>query len=262
MRKAEAREVPHPSRGIAPRHTLNDMSRYLTLTRTHSYSLLFALPLLLLYEAGAIYIARVEGSSLRNGADVLLQTLLAIGGLEGTMVLALVALAAGVVLIVIEQRRRKVPVRFLPFLGMAAESVFYAACLGIVVGTATQWLLQSLPLAAGSPIANLSTAEALVLSFGAGLYEELLFRVIVVGGIFAALRGSGLSPGQAGVVSVLAASVIFAGFHYIGPYGDPWALPSFLFRFLAGVLFSVIFLLRGFGITAWAHALYDVMVLL
>lgn len=239
------------------------MSRYFSLTRTHSYSLLFALPLLLLYEAGAIYIARVEGSSLRNGADVLLQTLLAIGGLEGTMVLALAALAAGVVLVVIERRKRNVPVRFLPFLGMAAESVFYAACLGIVVGSATHWLLQSLPLAsAASAIANLSTAEALVLSFGAGLYEELLFRVIVVGGIFAALRGSGLSPGQAGVVSVLVASVIFSGFHYIGPYGDPWALPSFLFRFLAGVLFSVLFLLRGFGITAWAHALYDVMVLL
>ena len=65
------------------------MSRYFSLTRTHSYSLLFALPLLLLYEAGAVYISRVEGSQLRNGADVLLQTLLAIGGIQGTMALAL-----------------------------------------------------------------------------------------------------------------------------------------------------------------------------
>ncbi len=239
------------------------MSRYFSLTRTHSYSLLFALPLLLLYEAGAVYISRVEGSQLRNGADVLLQTLLAIGGIQGTMALALAALAAGCILIVLERRRRKVPLRVVPFFAMAAESLLYAAALGIVVGSATHWLLHGLPLAlAQSPIASLSPAEALVLSLGAGLYEELLFRVIVVGGLFAALRGSGLTTGQAGTLSVLAASVIFAGFHYVGPFGDPWELSSFLFRFLAGVLFSVLFLLRGFGITAWTHALYDVMVIL
>ncbi len=28
---------------------------------------------------------------------------------------------------------------------------------------------------------------------------------------------------------------------------------------IAGVLFSGLYLLRGFGITAWTHALYDVL---
>ncbi|MQA91206.1 MAG: PAS domain S-box protein [Gemmatimonas sp.] len=61
------------------------------------------------------------------------------------------------------------------------------------------------------------------------LYEELLFRVLLVGGFFGVFRTSGLPVGQAGTFSVILASLVFSAFHYIGPYGDSWALPSFLF---------------------------------
>ena len=30
---------------------------------------------------------------------------------------------------------------------------------------------------------------------------------------------------------------------------------------IAGIFFSALYLLRGFGITAWTHALYDVFLL-
>ena len=33
-------------------------------------------------------------------------------------------------------------------------------------------------------------------------------------------------------------------------------------RAVAGVAFSALYLARGFGITAWTHALYDIAVLL
>ena len=62
-------------------------------------------------------------------------------------------------------------------------------------------------------------------------------------------------------MAVIISATIFSAFHYIGPYGDPLRLDSFLFRALGGVAFSVVYLLRGFGITAWTHALYDVLVL-
>jgi hypothetical protein len=239
------------------------MDRYYAITRSPTYSLLFALPLLLLYEAGAVYIAHVEGSDFRNGADVLLRTFFAIGGVEGTLAVTALLATTGVALIVYDRRRRSVPLRGVPFLGMAAESAIYAMLLGIVVGTATQWVLDGMStlLAAGS-FASLSRSEAIVLSLGAGLYEELVFRVLAVGGLFAALRGSGLSAGQSAFLSVVLASLLFSAFHYIGPYGDPWALPSFTFRFLAGLAFSLLFLTRGFGITAWTHALYDVFLVL
>jgi hypothetical protein len=57
---------------------------------------------------------------------------------------------------------------------------------------------------------------------------------------------------------VVLGALIFSAFHYIGPYGDRLELGSFTFRAVAGVLFSGMYVLRGFGITAWTHALYDV----
>ena len=237
------------------------MKGYFELTRSHTYSLLFALPLLLLYEGGALYLSGSGQSNLRNGADVLLRTILAVAGLEGTAALAVAIAAAAVYLIARERRRRRVRLRFAPFVGMALESAVYALLLGIVVGTATQRLLDALAMQAGGGVlTELSLREGIVLSLGAGLYEELVFRVLLVGGIFAVLRGSGATPLQSGTLAVIGASIIFSAFHYIGPYGDPWALSSFLFRFLAGLAFSVLFLLRGFGITAWSHALYDIFI--
>jgi hypothetical protein len=241
------------------------MQRYLRLTRTHTYSLLFALPLLLAYEIGAALLARTQQSSLRNGADVLLRTLFAAGGIGGTAAFAAVMIAIAAALVVLERRRTRVPLRGGPFLGMAAESVTYALLLGVVVGTITHWMLQGvgfrLSIGEGA-LAGLSMPEALVLSMGAGIYEELVFRVMLVGGLFAAFHAAGLDRRGAGVLAAALAAIIFSAFHYIGPYGDPWALPSFLFRALAGLAFSVLFLLRGFGITAWTHALYDIFLFL
>ena len=56
--------------------------------------------------------------------------------------------------------------------------------------------------------------------------------------------------------------ILFSAFHYVGPLGEPMRLESFVFRSLAGLAFSALYLTRGFGITAWTHALYDVAVLL
>ena len=58
---------------------------------------------------------------------------------------------------------------------------------------------------------------------------------------------------------MIVGALVFSAFHYIGPYGDRLDLASFTFRAVAGVLFSALYLLRGFGITAWTHAIYDVM---
>lgn len=241
------------------------MNRYISLTRTYSYSLLFAIPLLVLYEVGAIYIAGAEGGGFRNGADVLVRSVLMLGGITSTLSVTLALTAVAITLIVLERRKRKVPLRAAPFVGMAAESVVYALLLGGIVGSVTQWVLNGIPVPLAlqeQGLTSLSLTEGLVLSIGAGVYEELVFRVILVGGIFAIFRWSGLPAGRAGLFSVLLASVVFSGFHYIGPYGDVWALPSFLFRFFAGLTFSGLFLLRGFGITVWTHALYDVFLVL
>ena len=242
------------------------MRDYFRLTRTHTYSLLFAFPLLLLYEAGAAWLAHADENSLRNGADVMLRTLLAAGGIQGTGAFAGVLIVAALVIVLLERRRHKVPVRPTLFLGMAMESVVYALLFGVVVGTLTQWVLGGVGFSSLSiqadPMSALPLRDAIVLSLGAGIYEELAFRVIIVGGLFALFRASGLQPRRAAIFSAVLAAILFSAFHYIGPYGDAWALQSFLFRALAGLAFSVLFLVRGFGVTAWTHALYDIFLFL
>jgi hypothetical protein len=237
------------------------MRRYLHQSRTLTYSLIFVLPLLVLYEVGAAWLAAQGGTPLRNGADVMLRTMLAAGGVHGTLAFTSVLLAAAAVAVWVDRRRSRVPLRAVTFAGMLAESTVYALALGVVLGVATHWLTGGfavrLAVETGS-VASLPLIHAIVLSLGAGVYEELVFRVLIVGGLLVALLAAGLARSQAGVIAVLVAALLFSAFHYVGPYGDVWALDSFVFRFLAGLVFSALFLTRGFGITAWTHALYDV----
>jgi hypothetical protein len=109
----------------------------------------------------------------------------------------------------------------------------------------------------------MSWTTRLMLSLGAGLYEELLFRVLLVSALAALGRVVfGFGVKGAGVFATIVGALIFSAFHYIGPFGDPFRLTSFTFRAISGVAFSALYLLRGFGITAWTHALYDAFLLL
>jgi hypothetical protein len=152
---------------------------------------------------------------------------------------------------------------------MLAESVVYALLFGLVVGTLTGLLLGGLVtapgmrLVAGQAQAALGLPTQLMISLGAGIYEELLFRVLLVGALaWGGRHLLGWRPMWAGVMATLVGALVFSAFHYIGPYGDRLDLPSFTFRALAGLVFSAMYLLRGFGITAWTHALYDVFLTL
>jgi hypothetical protein len=109
----------------------------------------------------------------------------------------------------------------------------------------------------------MSLPARLMLSLGAGLYEELLFRVALVSALANGARlALGWTRGTSGVVATILGALIFSAFHYVGPYGEDWALQSFTFRAIAGLMFSALYLTRGFGITAWTHAMYDVLVLM
>ena len=233
------------------------MRDYFRTTRKHSYSLLFVLPLLLLYEVGAWGISGPT-SGMRNGADVLLRAALAAGGVRGTAAFAAVLVLVGAVLIALERRRERVPLRAPLFAGMLAESAVYAVIFGAVVGTATRWLRGGARLAADGGVDRLPVRDQVILSLGAGLYEELLFRVLLVGGLVGLFGALGMRKKNAGIAAAVLAALIFSAFHYIGPYAYPLELQSFVFRMVAGLAFSGLFLLRGFGIAAWTHALYDV----
>jgi len=247
------------------------VTSYWRAARAPRYSLLFALPLFVLYELFAFTLSHDAILGVRNGADVLLKSLfVGLGGRDGLIVFGLVLLGTSAVLVVRDVRRSgSIQARVFGF--MLLESVMYALVFGLVVGTLTGLLLgglvtapgPALTLAQGRGPAALGLPTRLMISLGAGIYEELLFRVLLVG--FLAWFGRrllGWNAGAAGVMATIVGALIFSAFHYIGPYGDTLELPSFTFRALAGVAFSALYLLRGFGITAWTHALYDVFLTL
>jgi hypothetical protein len=244
---------------LAPRAQLKG---YLATSRSHRYSLLFALPLLLLYELlEAVAPIRTTGGVVRNGADVLLTGAFSwMLGPRGPLVFMALIISGALWLII--RDRRAGPIRMATLGAMLAESMLLALVLGVVVGTATMQLVGPLRALAqgtgldGGPLARLT------LSLGAGLYEELLFRVVLVALLAYGLRVAGLGNLAAGAIATVVGALLFSAFHYLGPMGEPYRLESFVFRTLAGLAFSALYLTRGFGITAWTHALYDIGVLL
>ena len=241
---------------------------YWAASRAPRYSLVFVIPLFLLYEALAAALAGVPGTaSVRNAADVLLKSpFLAFAGPRGSM--AFFALVIGVCVYFIARditrsRKRLEPRVFALMLG---ESAVLGLLLGAVVGALTQRLLgglSALSLQTGAvPLEAMPWTAKLMLSLGAGLYEELLFRVLLVGGLAAGLRWLLGIRWVSGVVAAVVGALLFSLFHYIGQYGDPFDVTSFTYRAVAGLAFSGLYLTRGFGITAWTHALYDVYVLI
>jgi hypothetical protein len=221
--------------------------------------------LLVLYEVLAFGLSHGEVSGVRNGADVLLKSLfLMLGGRPGLAVFGVVLVGGGAALVWRDYRRSgQIHPRY--FVGMAGESIIYALTFGLVASALTALLLPGLSFVGPGVepwpalLAEWTLPTQLMISLGAGVYEELLFRVILVSGLAWLATGFfGWRVARANLFAVCLGALIFAAFHYIGPYGEPLRLGSFTFRTVAGLLFSGLYVLRGFGITAWTHALYDV----
>lgn len=236
------------------------MKQYLETTRSPWHSFLFVVPLFVLYQV-AIGMANLwSGRGVVNGADALIQGTLGMLGIHGPLVTTLVlAVVAGVLCYRADAARGRAKPHWRYFLPMLAESAVYALFFGTLVGTIVAAVLPRgglLQIGGG-----VSFAQNLAVGLGAGLYEELVFRLLLTGGLLWAFRKTKWKPGAAVFAAVLVSSLIFSLFHYIGPLGDPFRLGSFLFRFVAGMVLAGLFSARGFAVAAWTHSLYDVFLL-
>ncbi|MSR58288.1 MAG: CPBP family intramembrane metalloprotease [Planctomycetaceae bacterium] len=228
------------------------------------HCLLFLLPLLAVYEAGILHLG-AGSDEVRNGADFWMRSGLAQLGLEQAW--ALPAIVIGLLCLWQLVGRYRWSISAVTLVGMLAESGLFGVCL-IVLGQLqdlafrTHWP-QLLP-ATDVPGAMSSTWHeplAQAVSFvGAGIYEEVLFRLCLLPLVYGLLRGLRIPRGGALVLSILATSALFSAAHYVGPAADAWSPYSFTFRSMAGVFFAALFVLRGFGITVGAHAAYDLLV--
>jgi hypothetical protein len=229
------------------------------------------LPIFVAYHAGVIFL------HVQNATDPVTGPLLRVS--EGNRAIYLLITASiGVVFAgVFALIGRGQAFRPQKFVQIALEGVLYAVLMRLGAAYVVGSLFAAVGSGGAAPMAQQGPFVGLVMSLGAGFYEELTFRVLLFG-LGAKLLVWLFTHQPYGVVGTetrrlswrgalvallwaLASAAIFSGVHYVGALGDAFALPSFVFRVVLGLVLTLIFVLRGFAAAVWAHALYDIWVL-
>ena len=133
-------------------------------------------------------------------------------------------------------------------------------CSSVTVNSSSALQAGSVDTEGQSLLANIVTG------IGAGIYEELVFRLILICALMMVFQDVlRLSRKDSIILSVLISAALFSAHHHIvfvnGQLGQssPFNLTEFSFRTIAGIYFAVLFAIRGFGITAGTHAFYDII---
>jgi uncharacterized membrane protein len=105
-----------------------------------------------------------------------------------------------------------------------------------------------------------------VTAIGAGIYEELVFRLILICLLMIVFQDIfGLSRSNAILFSVIVSAALFSGHHHFYfvngkfAFAEAFSVSRFAFRTIAGIYFAGLFAVRGFAITAGCHAFYDII---
>ncbi|MEE9405530.1 MAG: CPBP family intramembrane glutamic endopeptidase [Algisphaera sp.] len=263
----------------SPRHAVTS---YWDRTLWPIQSLYFLLPLVIGYELGTLWLAPAGGERLPPiYAESMLGRFFDWFGATGYYLPAL----AAVVVLGCQHVVSRDPWRPEPplYLAMALESLVLAAPLfvfSLVMSRSTPaWSLASmateLPLSNGFMAAAThgagleavpSWSAGVVFSVGAGIYEELVFRLVAIALLHLFFDDFlALPKNWSAGLSIALSAVAFALYHPFDTYvfwqwsNADWG--RFTFYTLAGLYFAAIYQFRGFGIVAVTHALYDVMVI-
>lgn len=230
------------------------LSEYLKLSRTPWYSVVFILPLVVVYEILALIVNWESPHQLRNGADVLLRQALELFGLSAPSVMAIIFLVAVGSSWYWQMRQHNATRISSGILGlMLGESIIWAVLILVILVGASQYLI----------ITQVDDVlRTAFLSVGAGLYEEGVFRLALIWLLLLLFRQvlrwhDIFAVGAA----IIVAAALFSLFHYVGSGGDYFTWNSFAYRGVAGVLLGTLYVNRGFGITVYTHMIYDLLVL-
>ena len=228
---------------------------YLLKSRTSFYSFLFTLPLFFLYEINILFLSWDDILVVRNGADFLMRNILEsfdIYGLYGLGLVFFLGLLITYIFFIKEDQQQEVNVNFL-FI-MLAESMLWSVVL--------YFLLFKFMVLLMNPVGK-TILQQVTLAIGAGIYEEFLFRVLLIAGLSGILGFVFMwDKTFKNIIAVVLSGGIFSAFHFMGEYGDFFSMELFLIRFFAGLILGVLYMYRGFGITAYTHSIYDLIVLI
>lgn len=206
------------------------------------------LPIFVLYHLGVVFLP------MRNAADVVTNKLTALANQSLPLYASLTVGIGGAYVLLLWGLGQRQILSARRFLFLSVEGVAYAFLMRIVGG----WALDALPLA--PPAAMSETGSAVVMSLGAGFYEELMFRVLLFGGgawLIRTMEGFGPTGLTMQLGWALLCAVAFSGWHHLGPSGESFDLAVFVYRTVCGLVLTAIFAMRGFAPAVWTHVVYD-----
>lgn len=210
------------------------------------------LPIFVIYHLGVVFLP------VRNAADWVTQQLVQLVHHDRLVYFVLTLGLGGLYVGILVLLGRGHSFRWKNFAWLAAEGVVYALAMRVAASAVVGRLF----LASGVD----GAFTGFVMSLGAGLYEEIAFRVVLfgVGLRFLRVLFKPATPTRRMLLiclwALLAAS-IFSGWHHVGALGDPFNARVFVFRLVCGLVFTAIYRFRGFAPAVWTHVLYDLWVL-
>ena len=228
---------------------------YFLQTRSSFYSFLFTIPLFFIYEVGILFLSKDDILVVRNGADFLMRSILesfGIFGLYGLGAIFLIGFIITYIYFFNDKSNKSIRPDYLFIM------IFESVCWALIL----YFLLSKFMLVLMNPIGKTITQQV-TLAVGAGIYEEFLFRVMLISGLTGIIGFVFLwSEKVRKAAALIIAAGIFSAFHFMGDYGDYFSMELFLLRFFAGIVLGILYIARGFGITAYAHSIYDLIVLI
>jgi len=221
--------------------------RYAPEARRPIYSLIFLFPLVATYEFGAILIYSHAWAPRQLVAQSIIQKLLGWFGARGVWLPAVLLLGTLLIWHLLKKDSWRIHGWVLPL--MALESVALTAPLFVLAQ-----VMSFQCLGATCP----DIRHGLVLAIGAGVYEELVFRLYLLGGLLYLFEKALRTPRRVAATSaILIASVLFAACHFAPIGGEALTWRQFLLFFLSGIYLGLIFLSRGIGIAAGCHGAFN-----
>ena len=242
-------------------HAEEEVDSYWTSSRRPLEILVFLLPFIVFYEVGLLFVLRADRGTITNLAH---EWIIQFMGFFNVDMFGLSVPGVAVVLVLLIWHvctKRHWRVRWSSIGLMLVESIL----LAIPLLVASRLVQQFIPLmgSEGEIIEALGPYGRITVSIGAGLYEELLFRMLVVFVVHTILVDvCGLSNLIGLTIAVIVSALLFTWYHPVwGPDGTASA-GRLLFYMIAGLWFGVLYVVRGFGIVVAVHAFYDIATLL
>ncbi len=158
---------------------------------------------------------------------------------------------------------RRDPFVFQPrvYVMMLGESLLWALPLFVFLVLLARHLQLQTLLAGGAQ--RLGWQAQFVFSIGAGIYEEMLFRLVAIAILHMVIVDVLALPNRAGAVgAIVISAMLFALYHFPDRGQTPFEMSRFIEFTVAGVYLAGVYLTRGFGVVAGTHAVYDFLVVL